>query len=97
PSRHISMTISAGKLAILGTAIVGGETCFALQFTEARDMKWMDRVFLARYDEKIDRINLVKPFDTDKFFFEDELMEIEKELTQTLMAGLNQTGSSNND
>ena len=84
PSRHISMTISAGKLAILGTAIVGGETCFALQFTEARDMKWMDRVFLARYDEKIDRINLVKPFDTDKFFFEDELMEIEKELEETL-------------
>ena len=97
PSRHISMTISAGKLAILGTAVVGGETCFALQFTEARNMKWMDRVFLAKYDEKIDRINLVKPFDTDKFFFEDELMEIEKELTQTLMAGLNQTGSSNND
>ena len=84
PSRHISMTISAGKVAIVGTTIVGGKKCFALKFTEARNMEWMDRVFLARYDEKIDKINLVKPFDTEKFFFEDELEEIERELKKAL-------------
>ena len=84
PSRHISMTISAGKLAILGTAVVGGEKVFALQFTEARNMAWMDRVFLAKYDTKKDKINLVEPFDENKFFFEDELLEIESEMADKL-------------
>jgi L-lysine 2,3-aminomutase len=84
PSRHISMTISAGKLAILGTSVIDGEKCFALQFTEARNMEWMNRVFHARYDEQINKINLLLPFDTEKYFFEDELKEIEEHLARTL-------------
>ena len=84
PSRHISMTISAGKLAILGTSIIDGEKCFALQFTEARNMEWMNRVFHAKYDEIKDKIDLLLPFDTEKYFFEDELKEIEERLTKTL-------------
>ena len=89
PSRHISMTISAGKLAILGTSYINGEKCFALQFTEGRNMKWMDRVFLARHDEKTDKIDLVTPYDTETFFFEDELKEIEVQLADKLRARLN--------
>ncbi|MCX7716950.1 MAG: hypothetical protein N2111_00910 [Candidatus Sumerlaeaceae bacterium] len=77
PSRYITMTTSAGKCSILGTAIVGGETVFALKFNESRNMEWMDRVFLAKYDEKEARIDHLVPFDTDKFFFEDELRAIE--------------------
>ena len=84
PSRHISMTISAGKLSILGTAVVNGEQCFALQFTEARNMAWMDRVILAKYDAHEKKIDLLKPFDTEKFFFEDELKEIEAALEAAL-------------
>ena len=84
PSRHISMTISAGKLAILGTSVIGGEKCFALQFTEGRNMKWMNRVFHAKYDEQKNKIDLLLPFDTEKFFFEDELKEIEARLAETL-------------
>jgi L-lysine 2,3-aminomutase len=84
PSRHISMTISAGKLSILGTSIVNGEKCFALQFTESRNMEWMNRVFLAKYDEQQNKIDLLKPFDTEKFFFEDELKEIEEGLAEAL-------------
>lgn len=84
PSRHISMTISAGKLAILGTSVVNGEKCFALKFTESRNMEWMDRVFLAKYDEKQNKIDLLKPFDTEKYFFEDELKEIEESLAEAL-------------
>lgn len=84
PSRHISMTISAGKLAILGTAVIGGEKCFALQFTEARNMEWMNRVFHAKYDEVKNKIDLLLPFDTEKYFFEDELKEIEAELEDAL-------------
>lgn len=84
PSRHISMTISAGKLAIIGTAVVNGEKCFALQFTEARNMAWMDRVILAKYDEQESKIDFLTPLDTDKFFFEDELKEIEEALEAAL-------------
>ncbi|MBL4831241.1 MAG: hypothetical protein JKY55_15315 [Aliivibrio sp.] len=84
PSRHISMTISAGKLAILGTSIINGEKCFALQFTEARNMKWMDRVFHAKYNETENKIDCLTPFDTDKYFFEDELAQIETELAHAL-------------
>jgi L-lysine 2,3-aminomutase len=84
PSRHISMTISAGKLAILGISIIGGEKCFALQFTEARNMEWMNRVFHAKYDEEKNKIDLLLPFDTEKYFFEDELKEIEEKLATAL-------------
>ncbi len=84
PSRHISMTISAGKLAIMGTTVVNGEKCFALQFTEARNMAWMDRVILAKYDEQESKIDFLKPFDTDEFFFEEELEEIETALEAAL-------------
>ncbi len=84
PSRHISMTISAGKLAIMGTSVIGGEKCFALQFTESRNMEWMNRVFHAKYDEQKNKIDLLLPFDTEKYFFEDELREIETTLEETL-------------
>ncbi|NOY13356.1 MAG: hypothetical protein GXP51_06660 [Deltaproteobacteria bacterium] len=84
PSRHISMTISAGKLAILGTAVINGEKCFALQFTEGRNMQWMDRVFHARYDEQKNKIDLLLPFDTQNYFFETELKEIEAALAEVL-------------
>ncbi len=88
PSRHISMTISAGKLAILGTSIINGEKCFALQFTEGRNMEWMNRVFHAKYDEAINKIDLLLPFDTEKYFYEDELKEIETALADALQKKL---------
>jgi L-lysine 2,3-aminomutase len=80
PSRHLSMTSSAGKISVIGTAEVHGEKAFALAFTEARNMEWMDRVFLARFDESQNTIARLQPFDTARFFFEDELAEIEKSL-----------------
>ena len=88
PSRHISMTISAGKLSIMGTAVVNGEKCFALQFTESRNMEWMGRVFLAKYDEKQNKVDLLKPLDTEKYFFQDELKEIEERLAEALQKRL---------
>ncbi|MCP4989605.1 MAG: hypothetical protein GY928_27195 [Colwellia sp.] len=84
PSRHLSMTTSAGKISIMGECEVGGERAFALMFTEGRNMKWMDKVFLAKYDESTNDVKLLKPFDTDKFFFEDELATIEHDLAEAL-------------
>jgi lysine 2,3-aminomutase len=84
PSRHISMTTSAGKISIMGTCQVGGEKAFALMFSEGRNMEWLDKVFLAKYDESTNDVKLLKPFDTEKFFFEEELAEIERELATVL-------------
>ncbi len=84
PSRHISMTSSAGKISIMGTSEVNGEKVFALAFTEGRNMKWLDKVFLAKYDEKQNTIVKLKPFDSDRFFFEDELEQIEIDLEEKL-------------
>ena len=82
PSRYITMTTSAGKLSILGTAEVCGQKVFALKFNEARNMEWMDRVFLAQYDETTNRVDFLKPFETPEFFFEKELHEIEEKLME---------------
>ncbi len=82
PSRYITMTISAGKVSILGSVEVGGRRALALKLNEARNMEWMDRVFLAVYDDKQTRVDQLQPFDTDEFFFEEELRQIEGELAK---------------
>jgi lysine 2,3-aminomutase len=84
PSRYITMTSSAGKVSLIGTAEVKGEKVFVLKFNEGRNMQWMDRVFLARYDEEENTIEKLKPFDTEKYFYEDDLVEIEQTLEQNL-------------
>lgn len=84
PSRYITMTTSAGKLSLLGEATVDGRRALALKFNEARNMAWMDRVFLAVYDEKETRVDRLVPLDGGEFFFEAELREIERELEHVL-------------
>ena len=84
PSRYISMTSSAGKISILGTTEVNGEKAFALKFTESRNMEWMDKVFLAKYNEEENTVEKLIPFDSDKYFFEDELQQIEVSLHEAL-------------
>lgn len=86
PSRYISMTSSAGKISILGTTEVNGEQAFALKFTEGRNMEWMDKVFLAKYDEEQNNVDLLTPLDTDAFFYREELAEIEATLARELAA-----------
>jgi hypothetical protein len=63
---------------------VHGETLFALKFTEGRNMEWLDRVFLAKYDQRTDNVALLEPYDSDEFFFEAELREIEQDLSTAL-------------
>ncbi len=89
PSRYISMTSSAGKISLLGTTTVGGEKAFALKFTEGRNMEWMDKVFLAKYDEEENTVDLLQPFDTPDFFFRDEQQEIEGALKDALLQRMN--------
>lgn len=84
PSRYITMTSSAGKISMLGTLELHGEKLFALKFNEARNMEWMDKVYLARYDETENTIANLKPYGSDRHFFEAELEQIESKLEQTI-------------
>lgn len=86
PSRYITMTSSAGKISLLGTAEVNGETAFALKFNEGRNMEWLDKVYLAKYDEKENTISKLKPFQGEKFFYEDELEQIEEKLEKAFLS-----------
>jgi len=84
PSRYITMTSSAGKISLLGTTELNGEKLFALKFNEGRNMEWLDKVYLAKYDEKENTIEKLKPYGADKHFFEDELIEIENKLHNSI-------------
>jgi lysine 2,3-aminomutase len=84
PSRHLSMSSSAGKISVMGTAEVNGQKAFALKFTEGRNMEWLDKVFLAKYDQQQHTVDLLEPLDTPEFFFREELRQIEGTLKDSL-------------
>lgn len=84
PSRYITMTSSAGKTSLMGTAEINGEKVFVLKFNESRNMEWMDRVYFARYDEKQRVIEKLEPFDAENYFYEEELEEIESRLEEAI-------------
>lgn len=84
PSRYITMTSSAGKVSLLGELEVHGEKVFALKFNEGRNMEWMDKVYLAKYDPEQNTIEKLKPFEGEKHFYEDELHNIEETLDANL-------------
>ncbi len=87
PSRYITMTSSAGKISMLGTLELNGESLFVLKFNEGRNMEWMDKVFLAKFDENENTIAKLKPYGAEKHFYEDELIEIEQKLHESIEFG----------
>jgi len=84
PSRYITMTSSAGKVSLMGTTVINGEKVFVLKFNEARNMQWVDQTYFAKYDEHENTIEKLKPFAADKYFYEEELHQIEENLTEAL-------------
>jgi len=82
PSRYITMTSSAGKTSLMGTVDVNGKKAFALKFNEARNMEWLDKVYLAEYDETENTIEKLKPFEGGEYFYKDELENIELDLKE---------------
>ncbi len=74
------MTSSAGKTSLLGTVDVNGKKAFALKFNEARNMEWLDKVYLAEYDEEENTIEKLKPFGGGEYFYKEELSRIENDL-----------------
>lgn len=43
-------------------------------------MEWLDKVYLAEYDEEENTIEKLKPLGGGEYFYKDELARIEKDL-----------------
>ncbi|XP_013405809.1 uncharacterized protein LOC106170480 isoform X2 [Lingula anatina] len=82
--RGPSMSASPGKLHVLGTATLQGEKVFVLKFLQGRNPAWTENPFFAQYDPKASWLSDLRPaFGEKKFFFEDELEEIERAETSS--------------
>ncbi len=78
-ARGPSMSAGPGKVEIQGVAEIKGEKVFVLRFIQGRNPDWVQRPFFAQYDEKATWLDHLKPaFGEDKFFFEDEYEQMQK-------------------
>lgn len=74
--RGPSMSATPGKIQVLGTVNIGRKKAIVMRFLQGRNPAWVQRPFLAKYDEKAIWIDELKPFSGKKFFFEDDLKKI---------------------
>jgi L-lysine 2,3-aminomutase len=71
--RGPSMSAFPGKIQILGTAQLGREKVFVLQFLQARQPDWVGRPFFAEWDPDASWLDELRPaFGRQHFFFESE-------------------------
>lgn len=79
--RGPSMSCNPGKVQILGIEeiTIGNkvEKVFVLQMLQGRNKDWVARPFFAKYDPSARWMDDLVPAFGDKFFFEDELNEME--------------------
>lgn len=71
--RGPSMSANPGKIQVLGVVGVGRKKAIVMRFLQGRNPKWVQRPFLAKYDENAIWIDELKPFTGKKFFYEAEL------------------------
>jgi KamA family protein len=76
--RGPSMSATPGKVLVDGTATINGEKLFALKFLQARDPRWVGRVFFAQFDPNATWLGDLRPaFGEGEFFYEQGLREIQ--------------------
>jgi KamA family protein len=75
--RGPSMSATPGKVQIDGVITMedNNTKAIVLRFLQGRNPEWVQRPFLAKYDENAIWLDDLKPIFGDKFFFEDELKE----------------------
>jgi KamA family protein len=72
-ARGPSMSAGPGKVEVQGVTEIQGEKVFVLRFIQGRNKQWVQRPFLAKYDENATWLDQLEPaFGEDRFFFEDE-------------------------
>lgn len=69
--RGPSMSAGPGKIQVLGTVDIGRKRAIVLRFLQGRNPQWVQRPFLAKYDEDAIWIDELKPFSGKRFFFEE--------------------------
>ena len=75
--RGPSMSALPGKVVVDGVAEVKGEKVFVLSFMQGRVPDWTKRPFFAKYDEKANWLDHLKPALGEKeFFYDAELRDI---------------------
>lgn len=81
--RGPSMSCTPGKVQIVGISEVPihgkMQKVFVLQMLQGRDPDWVNRPFFAKYDPEARWMDDLEPAFGDKFFFEDELLEMYEE------------------
>lgn len=79
--RGPSMSCTPGKVQILGIKNIPmngkSEKVFVLQMLQGRNPDWVARPFFAKYDPNASWMDDLKPAFGDKFFFDNEMAEIE--------------------
>ena len=71
--RGPSMSAEPGKVRVVGVTEINGEEVMVMQMLQARNPEWVLWPFFAKYDDKAQWLDELKPaFGHEKFFFEDE-------------------------
>jgi len=71
--RGPSMSATPGKVLVDGTPTINGKKVISIRFLQGRNPDWVQKPFFAKYDEKANWLDELKPAFEEKFFFEDEL------------------------
>ena len=76
--RGPSMSANPGKVQVLGSVDIGMKKAIVLRFLQGRNPEWVQRPFLAKFDENAVWLDDLKPFSGKNFFYEDELSQMLK-------------------
>lgn len=78
--RGPSMSASPGKVQVQGVTEINNEKVFLLRFLQGRNEAWTQQPFFAEFDERATWLDDLKPaFGADRFFFEEEYLQISGE------------------
>jgi len=70
------MSCSPGKVLIDGITEINGKKAFALKFIQGRNPDWVNHLFFAEYDDDADWMDILKPFEEEEFFFDEEFSQM---------------------
>lgn len=78
--RGPSMSASPGKVQVQGVTEINNEKLFLLRFLQGRNEAWTQQPFFAEFDENATWLDHLKPaFGADRFFFEEEYLQMSGE------------------
>ncbi|QKX60886.1 uncharacterized protein TRUGW13939_08032 [Talaromyces rugulosus] len=81
--RGPSMSVSPGKVLVLGKAFIDNQEVFVLKFLQSRNPRWSERVFFAKFDPHVSWFDDLKPaFGETAFFFEPQYLQQKKRVDE---------------